>query len=100
MAGSDYVHGSMDIEEQKRTWDGFITGSVWGSFIIILAVAYATLALATGLHWMVALGICVALGIGGGLLLGMGGAWIATVIGLTALAVIVQLLIAIFSAIT
>ena len=30
MAGSDYTHGEMDIQEQARTWDGFVNFTLWG----------------------------------------------------------------------
>ena len=100
MADTNYVHGEMEIAEQERTWQGFMTATLWGSFIITLVVAYATFALALGLHWMVALGLCVLIGVGGGLAMGIGGTWIATVLGLTALAVIVQIIIAVFSALS
>jgi len=98
MAGSDYTHGEMDIAEQNRTWDGFIKGTLWSSFIIGLLVAYSTLTVALGMHWAVALGLCVIGGIVGGMALGMGSAWMATVVLLAALAVIVQVMIILFGA--
>ena len=98
MAGSDYTHGEMEIAEQKRTWEGFITGTLWGSFIIILLVAYSTLTVALGMNWAVALGLCVGLGIVGGILMDMGSAWIASVVILAAIAVVVQIGIMIFGA--
>lgn len=97
MAESTYSHGSMEISEQKRTWSGFVTGTVWGSFIIVLIVSYATLTVAMGMHWMIALGLCAAMGFAGGAFLRMGGAWMATVLGLGALAIIVQVMITLFS---
>lgn len=97
MADTDYVHGEMNIAEQERTFEGFLTGTVWGSGLIILIVGYATLTLSTGMHWVVALALMAGLGIAGGAFMGMGIAWIATVIGLTALAVVVQVLIGVFS---
>ncbi|MEO1476803.1 MAG: aa3-type cytochrome c oxidase subunit IV [Pseudomonadota bacterium] len=97
MAGSDYVHGEMDIAEQQRTFDGFMTATLWGSAIIVLVVGYATLTVATGMHWMVALALMAGTGIAAGAFLGMGVAWIAAVIGMTALAVIVQVFIGLFS---
>ncbi|MEO0882301.1 MAG: aa3-type cytochrome c oxidase subunit IV [Pseudomonadota bacterium] len=97
MADTDYVHGEMDIAEQEQTFEGFLTGTVWGSGLIILIVGYATLTLSTGMHWVVALALMAGLGIAGGAFMGMGIAWIATVIGLTALAVVVQVLIGVFS---
>ncbi|MEL6323232.1 MAG: aa3-type cytochrome c oxidase subunit IV [Pseudomonadota bacterium] len=97
MAGTDYVHGEMDITEQSRTWNGFMTATVWGSFIIALVVGYATLTLALGMHWMVALGLLVVGGLIGGAAMGMGGAWFATVLGLAAIALVVQVMISLFS---
>ncbi|MEM7768106.1 MAG: aa3-type cytochrome c oxidase subunit IV [Pseudomonadota bacterium] len=93
MASADYTRGEMNISEQARTWDGFIKASVWGSAIIFLAVAYATLAVAMGVNWFVALILCAGAGIVGGVLMNMGGAWIATVVGLSGVAVVIQLII-------
>lgn len=96
MAGSDYTHGEMDIQEQARTWDGFVNFTLWGSGLIMLIVAYATFTVAMGMNWIVALFLCAIAGVLGGMFMGMGGAWIAAVIGLTVLAVIVQLTIMLF----
>lgn len=99
MAGSDYVHGEMEISEQTRTWEGFLNFTLWGSGLIILILTYASLTVAMGMHWIVALGICAIVGIAGGLFMRMGGAWTATVIAMSGLAVFVQLIIILFSAI-
>ena len=93
MASADYTRGKMDISDQSSTWSGFMTATLWGSAIIVLAVAYMAFTLALGMNWLVALVICAGAGLIGGLLRGMGGAWIATVIGLSALAVIIQITI-------
>lgn len=98
MAGSDYTHGEMDIQEQARTWDGFVNFTLWGSGLVMLVVAYSTFTIAMGMNWMVALFLCAIGGVLGGMFMGMGGAWIAAVIGLTALAVIIQITIMIFGA--
>ncbi|MEL6569178.1 MAG: aa3-type cytochrome c oxidase subunit IV [Pseudomonadota bacterium] len=98
MATSEYNHGSMEISDQENTWKGFMTASVWGSAIIMAIVAYATLTLAIGMNWMVSLILCAGAAILGGLFMGMGGTWIVTVIGLTALAVFVQIVITIAKA--
>ncbi|MEM9670286.1 MAG: aa3-type cytochrome c oxidase subunit IV [Pseudomonadota bacterium] len=100
MAGSEYTHGEMNIAEQQRTFDGFITGTIWGSAILIMVVGYATLTLAGGMHWMIALALTAGAGIAGGAFMGMGVAWIAAVIGMTALAVVLQVLISLFSLLT
>lgn len=93
MASADYTRGKMDISEQSRTWSGFLTGTVWGTGLLLIIVAYLTFTLTLGMHWMVALVLCAGAGIVGGLLLGMGGTWLVTVVGLAALAVFVQVII-------
>lgn len=98
MAGSDYTRGSMDIAEQNRTWEGFVNFTLWGSGLIMLIVGYSTFTVALGMHWIVALAICAIAGVAGGSFMKMGGAWVATVIGLSGIAVLVQLLIILFGA--
>jgi len=95
MAAADFSRGKMDIESQKRTWQGFLAASQWGGLIIVLAVAYMVFTLAIGINWFVALILCAGTGIVGGLLMGMGGAWMATVIGLAGLAIFIQILISV-----
>lgn len=99
MASQEYHRGEMDIHDQKATWNGFIVGSVWGSLIIILTVGYATLAIALGLNWMVSLGLMAIVGFGAGLLMNLGGRWMATVVVMIILALIVQGFIWLFGAV-
>lgn len=96
MATSEYQHGEMDIQDQTNTWSGFLTASTWGGLIIILTVAYATFAIAIGMNWMIALGLCAIIGLAAGMLLNMGGRWLATLAGLVVLALIVQGFIGLF----
>lgn len=100
MAGSDYTHGEMNIAEQTRTWEGFIKGTLWSSFIMVLMIGYATLTVALGMHWTVALGLSLAVGIVGGLAMDMGSGWMATVVILAALALIIQVFIMLFGALS
>lgn len=89
----DYVRGEMDISTQESTWTGFMKVTQWTSFIIVLVLAYATFTITMGMHWVVALGLLAIVGIGGGLFMGMGSAWIGTVVGLSVFAVILQIII-------
>ncbi|MEM1150026.1 MAG: aa3-type cytochrome c oxidase subunit IV [Pseudomonadota bacterium] len=98
MATSDYKHGSMNIDDQESTWKGFMTASVWGSAIIGTILAYATLTLAIGMNWMVALVLCAGASLLGGLAMGMGLTWIFTVVGMTAVAVFIQIVVIISKA--
>lgn len=96
MAPSDYTRGSMDISDQARTWKGFMTASTWSTLIILLVVAYATFTLTMGMNWLVALVLCAGGGLIAGVLLGLGGAWIGTVIALSVLAIFIEIVIALF----
>ncbi len=96
MAASEYHRGDMDISAQKATWDGFMVGSIWGSLLIILTVGYATLAVAIGMNWMIALGLMTVFGIVSGLVMNLGGRWMATVVLMVVRALFVQLFIALF----
>lgn len=89
----DYVRGEMDISTQESTWTGFMKVTQWTSFILVLVLAYATFTITMGMHWVVALGLLAIVGIGGGLFMGMGSAWIGTVVGLSVFAVILQMII-------
>ena len=99
MATHEYHHGDMDIRDQKATWDGFLTGSVWGGMLIVLMVGHAVLAVAIGLNWMISLGIMAIVGFAAGLLLNLGGRWMATVVVMIGLALVVQAFIWLFGAV-
>ncbi|MGA1342223.1 MAG: aa3-type cytochrome c oxidase subunit IV [Hyphomonas sp.] len=99
MATQEYHRGEMDIRDQKATWEGFVTGSVWGGLITILMVGHATLALAMGLNWAVSLGLMAIVGFGAGVFMNLGGRWMATVVVMIILALIVQALIGLFGAV-
>lgn len=97
MATSEYHHGEMDIQAQKATWDGFITGGVWGGLMLFLSIGYAVLAVAIGMNWMVSLGLMAIVGFAAGLFLNLGGRWMATMVLLILLALVVQGFIWLFS---
>ena len=93
MATSDYTHGEMNIDSQASTYASFMRAGMWGAIIILLMLAYATFTLSIGMHWLVALSICAGSGIALGLFMGLGGAWVATIIGLAGLALFIQVLV-------
>lgn len=95
----DYVRGEMNIADQEATWSGFMKVTLWASFIIALMLAYAIFTITMSMPWAVALGLLVIVGIAGGLFMGMGGAWIGTVVGLAVLAVFLQIIIWLASAV-
>lgn len=97
MASGDYTRGEMDIEAQKKMYDGAMKAFFWGTFITALGLAYSIFTLSIGMNWMVALALCAGTGIVIGLAMDLGGAWIATVIALTGLAIILQIIITLFA---
>lgn len=97
MAASDYTRGEMDIEAQKSMYVGTMKAGAWGAIITLLMLAYATFTLSMGMPWLVALVVCAGAGVVIGLGMGFGGAWVATIVALSGLALFVQLLIAVFS---
>ena len=93
MASSDYEHGTMNVESQSAMYDGVMKAGMWGAIIILLGIAYSLFILSLGMNWLVALALCAGTGIVIGLVMNMGAAWIGTVIVLSALAIVVQLLV-------
>ncbi len=94
----DYQRGEMDITEQSRTYSGFMALTVWASALTVLAVLALTLIFAVGVSWVFALGVTAALGVLAGYFLKLGGAWYATVIGLTVLSAVIGGVVALLAA--
>ncbi|RIJ24200.1 aa3-type cytochrome c oxidase subunit IV [Henriciella barbarensis] len=97
MASSEYTRGEMEIEAQSKMYSGFMKASMWGALILLLSVGYMVFTLSVGMNWLVALILCAGAGIAIGVGMSLGGAWIATVIGLAGLALVIQLLVTLFS---
>ncbi len=93
MASNNYTRGEMEIESQKAMYASTMKAGAWGAIITILIVAYSTFTLSMGMQWLVALALCAGAGVVLGLGMGFGGAWIATIIALSGLAIFVQILI-------
>jgi hypothetical protein len=55
--------GGMDIKDQKETYSGFLSASVWTSGLIAQAVMLLTLAFAIGMGWWPGFSAFVAIGI-------------------------------------
>ncbi len=79
---SDYVRGEMNIADQKATFGGFISVTVWGSLLTIVSVLYLTLVFAVGIDWLVGLVATAIVGGVLGLALGMKTSWYVTLGGL------------------
>ncbi len=76
------AHGSMDIHDQKETFHGFLTATVWMSGLIAQALMLATLAFAIGLGWWPGFCAFVAIGIVLGLAFRMGSVYWAVQVAL------------------
>lgn len=87
MAG-DYVHGEMEIGDQKATYDGFMRATVWCSALVVLSVLFLTLVFAAGQPWLGSLFGVAFLGVVAGMAFRLGGMWYATVVALTVISLI------------
>ncbi|MGE0596547.1 MAG: aa3-type cytochrome c oxidase subunit IV [Hyphomonadaceae bacterium] len=67
--------GGMDIHDQRSTFSGFLTATVWTSALIAQAVALLTLAFAIGAGWWPGLIALVLIGVVTGLVFKMSGVW-------------------------
>ncbi|MGE0046588.1 MAG: aa3-type cytochrome c oxidase subunit IV [Hyphomonadaceae bacterium] len=72
-AHEEYVHGEMDIADQRDTFSGFLSATVWGCTLVAQSVALLTLAFALGLGWWAGLGAFIAIAIAAGIIFKMGG---------------------------
>jgi hypothetical protein len=97
MASSDYTRGEMNVDAQEGMYNGFMKAGAWGAILTLLMVGYATFILSIGMPWLVALVLCAGAGIVIGLGMGFGGAWIATIVAMSGLALFIQLLVGLFS---
>lgn len=75
-------HGDMDIADQKATYSGFLTASVWGVTLVLQTVALLTFAFAIGLGWWAGFTGVVVIGVGAGLIFKTSPAWWAVQVAL------------------
>lgn len=71
-------HGQMTIEDQRQTFSGFLSATVWLGAISVQSIALLTLAFAIGAGWWAGLAAFVAIGVVAGLVFKMSGAWWAS----------------------
>ena len=93
MAESHGAHGEMEIQDQKDTFSGFLSASVWGSGLVAQLVALLTLGFAIGMGWWAGLVALVAIGVGVGLIFRMSGVYWAVQIVLWVLLVLGGLIV-------
>ena len=76
------AHGNMEIQDQRDTFNGFLTASVWGCGLIAQGIALFTLAFAIGDGWWAGMLAFVAIGAVVGFLFRMPGAYWAVQVAL------------------
>ena len=74
--------GGMDITDQRDTFHGFLSTSVWTCILIAQGVALSTLAFAIGMGWWSGLFALVVIGAVTGLLFRMSGVYWAVQVAL------------------
>jgi Bacterial aa3 type cytochrome c oxidase subunit IV. len=77
---SDYVHGSMGVDEHKETFGGFMGFTVYGGAAVALIVIYPTLVFGTSLGWFTSLIVTLIIGVILGVALKLKGGWYAGMI--------------------
>lgn len=81
MASTDYKRGEMEITNQKGTFGGFMSGTVYGGAAIIYILLFPIFMFAVGLGWMPSLIISAIVAIIIGAALKLKGGWYVFVIG-------------------
>lgn len=76
------AQAGMDIQDQRSTFHGFLSATVWTCTLIAQAVALLTLSFAIGQGWWSGLGVFVVIGVVIGLLFRMSGAYWAAQIAM------------------
>ena len=79
------AHGDMDIRDQKETFHGFLSASVWTSGLIAQAVMLLTLSFAIGMGWWPGFFAFVAIGVAVGLIFKLPSVYWAVQVALWAL---------------
>jgi hypothetical protein len=84
---AEAAHASGDGEDilltqsRQETFGHFITATVWFTLHVVMAVALLTVAFALGAGWLAGVAVYAAIGVLAGLVLRLGGAYWALVIG-------------------
>jgi len=80
--------GGMDIQDQRETFHGFLSTTVWTSTLIAQGIALAVLAFAIGMGWWSGFVVFALIGVVAGLVFRMSGVFWAVQVALWVLLVI------------
>lgn len=97
-APEPHTDAYMDMDARRSAWRSFGKQVQWQSLILLMCIGYAVFTITMHVNWLAALIGFGAFGIAAGLVMNMGGAWIATVVGLCVLGLFIQAMIALSSA--
>jgi hypothetical protein len=82
------THGGMEISDQRATFSGFLTATIWTCGLIAQTVALLTLAFAIGAGWWAGLAAFVVIGVAVGMVFKMQAAWWAVLVAAIGLMVV------------
>ena len=69
---SQYTRGGMEIDGQQSTFSSVIKAGVSSSLVLAYSIVFLTFAFATGSGWFTAIGVALAVGIVGGVVMKQG----------------------------
>ncbi|KPP80567.1 MAG: hypothetical protein HLUCCA04_13020 [Oceanicaulis sp. HLUCCA04] len=94
---SQYTRGGMEIDGQQSTFSSVIKAGVSSSLVLAYSIVFLTFAFATGSGWFTAIGVALAVGIVGGVVMKQGPwYWLFTAF-LTVFAGVIGLAISVFA---
>ncbi len=79
-AHQDFHRGEMDIKDQRDTFGGFLTVTVWAGALIVMYVAMFTVAFAIGAGWLGGLAALTVIGVAAGVIFKLNATWWATLV--------------------
>lgn len=90
---SDYTPGTMPVQEQSKTFGGFMNMTVYGGTLIAVLLLFPILLFCTPLSWFPALIITVVFGVILGTVLKLKGGYFAGLISVSFLYLLLSLLL-------
>ncbi|VAV96463.1 hypothetical protein MNBD_ALPHA06-618 [hydrothermal vent metagenome] len=90
---SSYEHGKQNIAQHQETYGRVMKITYWSAGLMGVSILFFSMVFAAHMAWIPALVISFITGIIAGLILKMGGAWNATMIGLGILTLVMGFII-------
>ncbi|MEP3890889.1 MAG: aa3-type cytochrome c oxidase subunit IV [Hellea sp.] len=77
---SDYEHGTMGVDDHKKTFSGFMGTTVYGGAALALIVIFPTLVFGVHMGWLPSLITTLIIGVILGVVLKLKGGWYAAMV--------------------